>query len=315
MVKIKHYGDITKIDGHKVEIPSVITGGSPCQDLSVAGKREGLAGERSGLFMEQIRVIKELREHDANSNGHLGMDVMPRYSVWENVAGALSSNNGEDFRVVLEETARIAQEGVSIPGLEGKDKWSNAGAICGDGWSIAWRLHDSQWWGVPQRRKRLCVLADFNGYTAADLLFECFREACEPDSDQAIRSVGDESGSQVSSFSEGLRGDLEKGGSKREESAESVGEGVERPGGKKFEALSIGNGQLHQMSMNTVCNTLDTMHDKQAVLVADSTDMVSYGIDRASFNQGKNAKYDFFVQEEISQPLVARGPNGVFTRQ
>lgn len=171
MIKIKHYGDITKIDGHKVEIPNIITGGSPCQDLSVAGKREGLAGERSGLFMEQVRLTKELREQDVRANGHLGIDIMPRFFVWENVPGVFSSNNGEDFRVVLEEIARIADNTTVIPRPSGGD-WSTAGVIMGRGFSIAWRLHDAQFWGVPQRRRRVCLIADFGSENAYKILFD-----------------------------------------------------------------------------------------------------------------------------------------------
>lgn len=115
---MKYYGDICRMNGAEVERVECVIGGSPCQDLSVAGKRAGLAGERSGLFMEQIRVIKEMRESD-RSNGRTDTDVFPRFMVWENVHGAFSSNNGEDFRAVLEETARIAEPGVSIPRYEG----------------------------------------------------------------------------------------------------------------------------------------------------------------------------------------------------
>jgi len=139
------------------------------QDLSVAGARAGLAGERSGLFMEQIRIVKEMREADVRS-GRTDEYIRPRYMVWENVPGALSSNGGEDFRIVLEETARVADESAVIPRPEGK--WSNAGAVVGDGWSIAWRIHDAQFWGVPQRRKRIALVADFGGQTAPEILFE-----------------------------------------------------------------------------------------------------------------------------------------------
>ena len=111
---MKHLGDITKINGSEIEPVDVITAGSPCQDLSVAGKRAGLAGERSGLFMEQMRIIKEMREHDAAS-GRTDEFIRPRYMVWENVPGALSSNKGEDFRAVLEETVKIIQEDANIP--------------------------------------------------------------------------------------------------------------------------------------------------------------------------------------------------------
>lgn len=112
---MKHYGDITKIHGYDLPIVDVITGGSPCQDLSVAGARRGLAGERSGLFMEQIRIVKEMRDFDARTNNHAGISIRPRFMVWENVPGAFSSNDGEDFRVVLEEIARIADPTADIP--------------------------------------------------------------------------------------------------------------------------------------------------------------------------------------------------------
>lgn len=168
---MKHLGDITKIDGHKVPIVDIVTGGSPCQDLSVAGKRAGLDGERSGLFMEQIRIIKEMRdEYRRLHSGEPNELVRPRFMVWENVPGAFSSNKGEDFRCVLEETARIADKDAVIP--EPKGKWTNSGAIVGNGWSIAWRLHDAQFWGVPQRRKRIALVADFAGGGAPEILFE-----------------------------------------------------------------------------------------------------------------------------------------------
>ena len=163
---MKHLGDITKINGAEVPIVDVVTGGSPCQDLSVAGKRAGLEGERSGLFMEQIRVIKEMR------NGRTDEPIRPRYMVWENVPGALSSNNGEDFRVVLEETARVVDKDAVIPQLAKGQRWSPSGCIMGDGWSIAWRIHDAQFWGVPQRRRRICLIADFGGGSAPEILFE-----------------------------------------------------------------------------------------------------------------------------------------------
>jgi len=167
---MKHLGDITKINGYDAPVVDVIIGGSPCQDLSVAGKRAGLSGQRSGLFMEQIRIIKEMRDHDRIS-GRAGRFLRPRYMVWENVPGAFSSQNGEDFRAVLEETARIADESAAIPGPE-KGKWANSGCIMGDGWSIAWRVLDAQFWGVPQRRRRIALIADFGGYTAPEILFE-----------------------------------------------------------------------------------------------------------------------------------------------
>ena len=170
---MKHLGDITKLNGAEIPIVDVITGGSPCQDLSVAGKGAGLNGERSGLFMEQIRVVKEMREHDRAIKG-ADVDnrlLRPRYMVWENVPGAFSSNKGEDFRAVLEETAKVVCEDAIIPRPTG-GKWSPSGCIMGDGWSIAWRVHDAQFWGVPQRRKRIALVADFGGASAPEILFE-----------------------------------------------------------------------------------------------------------------------------------------------
>lgn len=135
------------------------------QDLSIAGKRAGLAGERSGLFMEMIRVIKEMRNA---TNGEY-----PKFAIWENVRGALSSNNGEDFRCVLEEFAHIVEADATIPKPSGKGgKWSKSGAISGNGWSLAWRLFDAQYWGVPQRRQRIALVMDFRGQRAAEILFE-----------------------------------------------------------------------------------------------------------------------------------------------
>ena len=167
-----HLGDITKIDGRKIAPVDVIVGGSPCQDLSVAGKRAGLAGERSGLFMEQIRLTKELRQQDAERGkpDHL---CRPRYFVWENVPGAFSSKKGEDFSAVLEEVIRVIEPeapSVSVP----EKGWPTAGCIYDDmgRWSVAWRVHDAQFWGVPQRRRRIALVADFGGLFAPEVLFE-----------------------------------------------------------------------------------------------------------------------------------------------
>lgn len=173
---MKHIGDITKINGAEVPIVDIICGGSPCQDLSVAGKREGLSGARSGLFMEQIRVIKEMRDECIRQLRVRGAaydvrSIRPRFMVWENVPGAFSSNKGQDFRAVLEETARIVDQNAVIPMPEG-GRWTPSGCIVGDGWSVAWRVHDAQFWGVPQRRKRISLVADFAGQSAPEILFE-----------------------------------------------------------------------------------------------------------------------------------------------
>ena len=166
---MKHFGDIRNISGYELPIVDVITGGSPCQDLSVAGKRAGLDGERSGLFMEQIRIVKEMRERD-RSDGRTGFLVRPRYMVWENVPGAFSSNKGKDFQAVLTEIVKICEPDAVIP-LPDKG-WNKSGCIMGDGFSVAWRVHDAQFWGVPQRRKRIALVADFGGLSAPEILFE-----------------------------------------------------------------------------------------------------------------------------------------------
>ena len=181
---MRHLGDVTKIKGAEIEPVDVITAGSPCQDLSVAGKRAGLDGERSGLFMEQIRIIKEMREHD-RTTGRTDESLRPRYLVWENVPGSLSSpgkrngedHRGEDFQAVLTEIVKIVQPNAPNVPLPEDRKWAKQGCLYGVGengipFSIAYKLHDAQWYGVPQRRKRICVLADFNGYSAAGILFE-----------------------------------------------------------------------------------------------------------------------------------------------
>ena len=159
--QVKHYGDISKINGAEIEPVDIITFGSPCQDMSIAGKRDGLGGSRSSLFYEAVRIIKEMR---CKTDGR-----KPRFIVWENVPGAFSSNKGEDFRAVLEEVCKIKDESVSVPK---PNKWNRAGKIMGDNYSVAWRQFDAQFWGVPQRRKRIYLVADFAGWCAGKILFE-----------------------------------------------------------------------------------------------------------------------------------------------
>ena len=174
MTKIKHYGDITMLNGADLPVVDVITGGSPCQNLSIAGNRAGLAGERSGLFLEQIRIVKEMREHDRRTTGRTGEFIRPRYMVWENVPGAFSSNGGRDFQSVLTESIKIVEPQSHDVPMPEKNKWPHSGCLYDElgGWSVAWRLHDAQFWGVPQRRKRISVVADFGGLTAPEILFE-----------------------------------------------------------------------------------------------------------------------------------------------
>ena len=189
-----HLGDISKLNGAELPPVDIISGGSPCQDMSIAGKRSGLEGSRSTLFHEQIRIVKEMREA---TNGK-----QPRYMVWENVPGAFSSNKGEDFRCVLEEIIHISEPDVLIPRPPRGGKWSNAGAIVGDGYSLAWRVFDAQYWGVPQRRRRIYLVADFGGECAPEILFK----------------------------RESLRGDFAPGRDQGQEVAGSPGEGIKAAG-------------------------------------------------------------------------------------
>ena len=160
---VKHLGDISAVDGAEIDPVDIITFGSPCTDMSVAGKRAGLGGQQSCLFYQAIRIVKEMR---CATDGKY-----PRFIVWENVPGAFSSNKGEDFKAVLEAVCSVKDESISVPGPP-KGKWANAGSIVADGFSLAWRVFDSQFWGIPQRRKRIYLVADFAGGSAGKVLFE-----------------------------------------------------------------------------------------------------------------------------------------------
>ena len=158
---MKHYGDVSKMNGADIEPVDIITFGSPCQDMSIAGRREGLDGSRSSLFYEAVRIVKEMR---CKTNGRY-----PRYIIWENVPGAFSSNKGADFQSVLEEVCSVKGYEIHTPRPE---KWPTAGEIMADDFSLAWRVFDAQYWGVPQRRKRIYLVADFAGGSAGKILFE-----------------------------------------------------------------------------------------------------------------------------------------------
>ena len=171
--QMKHYGDVSKLNGAELPPVDIITFGSPCQDMSVAGKRAGLSGSRSNLFYEAVRIVKEMR---CKTNGEY-----PRFVVWENVPGAFSSNKGADFKAVLEEICKIKDDTLSVSKSE---KWTNAGEIVGDAFSVAWRVFDAQYWGVPQRRKRIYLVADFAGECAGEILFE--QKSLSGDSPQSV---------------------------------------------------------------------------------------------------------------------------------
>lgn len=203
---MKHLGDIRQINGAFIPAVDCITGGSPCQDLSIAGKRAGLAGERSGLFMEQMRVVREMREHE-KAKGRTGAGIRPRYMVWENVPGAFSSGQpkGADFAAVLEEIIKVCEPRAAVSVCVPDKGWPQSGCYYDeDGtWSIAWRVHDAQFWGVPQRRKRIALVADFGGLSAPEVLFE----------------------------RKGLHGDFDQGEASRQEAARGTGASIKKSSG------------------------------------------------------------------------------------
>ncbi len=267
---VKHYGDISKMNGAEVEPVDIITFGSPCQDMSVAGKRDGLDGSRSSLFYEAIRIIKEMR---CKTNGE-----KPRFIVWENVPGAFSSNKGEDFKAVLQEICKIKDECLSISRPK---KWGQAGEIVGDGFSIAWRTLDAQFWGVPQRRKRIYLVADFTGGCAGKILFE----------------------------SESMSGDSSKGGCSWKEttgdSAESIGKTV---GSLMFENHSQDSRYTGPLEVaQTVSSTFGTGGNNQPFVVQLPK---AFGICAKESNSMKSDNpYSGFYEAETSRCLDANGGN------
>ena len=277
---MKHLGDITKINGAEIEPVWCITGGSPCQDLSVAGKRKGLKhsdlgdGEttRSGLFMEQVRIVKEMRERDRRA-GRPDELVRPRFLVWENVPGAFSSNFKDgfgDFGAVLEEIVRIAEPTFSLPRLQGKQKWTKSGALDGDGWSIAWRTHDAQYWGVPQRRRRISIVADFGGKCAGEISFE----------------------------RKGVPGNPEQGEPKRKETS---GDPAEVSGVNDCVAIE-GNGQResHRGDGWKLTDKYENISGTLRATMGDNQMSVAYSLDC------RNAS----VNEDLSATLQAKGNGG-----
>lgn len=339
--QMKHLGDITKINGGSIPPVNIITFGSPCQDLSVAGNRAGLDGSRSSLFLEAIRIFKEMRE---TTNG-----IYPNVVVWENVPGAYSSHKGEDFRRVLEEIAGVADSNVSIPRPAG-GKWNSCGCVMGDGYSIAWRTLDAQYWGVPQRRKRIFLVADFGGGRAPEILFKRGGlqrdfKACGEARERASTTA--ESGAGVSDFAAGFKGQASITGdvaysesisptlqvkqdthclcstlvfdstqitSKTNGSNPQINAPCHTLAATSSPVLCIAGNTIDRKIKNggngkgvseDVAYTLNTV-DRHAVMAEQV-----YCLDRAAFNQGENAKYDFSVQKNTAQTIVARGSGAV----
>ena len=241
---MKHLGDITKLNGAQIPVVDVITGGSPCQDLSVAGLRKGLKHEengddettRSGLFMDQLRIIKEMRANEIRS-GRTGIHVRPRFMVWENVVGSLSSpgkeNTGKDFQAVLTEIVRVVEPNAPDVPLPPGGAWDKCGVLYGEmgNWSLAYRVHDAQFHGVPQRRRRLALVADFNGLAAPEILFDPQLRGETPDSepDEALRDPRTECKPKLQPFGDSLRGDTEPSGAQGQGASESTGRRAAEP--------------------------------------------------------------------------------------
>lgn len=276
---MKHLGDITKINWFNVEPVDVVTGGSPCQDLSVAGKRAGLAGERSGLFMEQIRCVKELRQADVQ-RGRTGELIRPRYMVWENVPGAFSSGNpkGADFAAVIEEIIKVAEPNAAVSVRVPDRGWNKSGCYYAEdgSWSIAYRLHDAQYWGVPQRRKRIALLADFGGLNAAEILFDpkLRRETGGRDQNEVVGDFGAGSGREVQTEHKGLPRNFEPCGTERQRTAETIEDGIggNHSGGNQVNAVVTMQafGNYKQSEVASACKQRD---------YKDATDLVVMGID------------------------------------
>lgn len=379
---MKHYGDIKQINGSDVPPVNVIIGGSPCQDLSVAGKRAGLSGERSGLFMEQIRIIKEMRKSD-EQNGRSSIDARPRYMVWENVPGAFSSNKGQDFKAVLEETVGIVAKNkpdIPIP----KGGWHYSGIIMGDGFSVAWRVFDAQFWGVPQRRRRIALVADFGGCTAPEILFERksvrgYTPPSETPWKDFAAAVAERFGNADQSGRNNTRGAVVFNGENITSKANRANPKINDPchtlnatganrcyciqGNCIDRADTAGcNGRGWREDKSYTLNTVDrpavydargngdgqiapTMTDDHQSRITDYTGLVCgfplgfrpentkvynekattvcngtragfcngiIALDRAAFNQGENAQYDFEVSENgVNSTLTAKGPSAI----
>lgn len=271
--KMKHLGNVANIKGDQIEPVDIITFGSPCQDMSVAGKRAGLkhtaAGDdettRSGMFMEAIRIIKEMRN---KTNG-----VYPRYAIWENVPGAFSSNKGEDFRTVLEEFIRISEPNAVMPAVP-QAGWAYADCISGNGWSVAYRTFDAQYWGVPQRRRRIYLVADFRGGRAGEILFK----------------------------REGLRGHSAQSGTQGQEVTENVGNGIksdDRAVGVALEKIILDDQGGQQINIRS--------DGKSPTLRAEAHGNVPCVIQSAGFCPEQSAKTRGIGYEENISPTLRAG--------
>ncbi|MCM1275480.1 MAG: DNA cytosine methyltransferase [Lachnospiraceae bacterium] len=375
---VKHCGDINGLNGAELPPVDIITFGSPCQDMSLAGRREGLSGSRSNLFFQAIRIIKEMR---CATNGRY-----PRYIVWENVLGAFSSNKGEDFRAVLESVCKVKDESVSVPRPA---KWDTAGEIVGDGYSVAWRVLNAQFWGVPQRRRRIFLVGCFDSECAGKILFEsdgvseysaerfrawqqaaggfglCAATANSagfcPGQSARARGIGFEDETAPTLRAENISAAVYENHpqdgrySGPLDAAPTLGAKLGMGGNNAPLVVGIYDVRFtsegtknvrHNVYCTETARTLDTggnspeMNQGGVAVVSvqgnligreppngpqgsgfnsdvsftlNTTDRhaVAYGIDRAAFNQGQNAKFDIAVDAESEPTIVARGANAV----
>lgn len=307
---MRHYGDIGAISGADIEPVDIICFGSPCTDLSVAGKRAGLDGEQSGLFFEAIRIIKEMREKTHGSK--------PNYLVWENVPGAFSSNQGRDFKAVLDEILSVVEDHAEVP-LPETGRWPHADCLLGDGWSLAYRTLDAQFWGVPQRRRRIFLVADLGGRRAPEVLFEYASLSGNPAQSRSAREstatgpgtgaeeagklvLNDQGGSYMAVSSDQtftLRATANHPPCILENHATDSRIKIDAKqivqtltsrmgtGGMNVPLLldndpnspampyGIGNGQVDQTRLQEKIGALSCMHDQQAVLVPETDDSAS----------------------------------------
>lgn len=300
---MKHLGDISKVSGYEIEPVDIITFGSPCQDLSIAGKRAGLKHEangdeettRSGLFMEAVRIIKGMREA---TNG-----LYPRFALWENVPGAFSSNKGEDFRIVLEELIKIVEPEAVMPAVPAKG-WAYADSYIGDGWSLAYRVFDDQYWGVPQRRRRIHLVLDLRGECARKVLFEregvrgYFAEGGTPWQSAA----GDVANRTGTGDCEGAIPTNTMIATRHRQLGRGTGFGVGEAGDPQF---TISAGHEHAVAYTLKIRDENILDDQGGQQIEDICYTMNT-IDRPAVAYQQQA-YDKFIESEIGTTLKACG--------
>ena len=348
MPHVKHYGDVSTLSGAALEPVDIITFGSPCQDLSIAGRRAGLQdGERSSLFFQAIRIIKEMR---VASNGKY-----PRYAIWENVPGAFSSNEGEDFKAVLEAFISVKEDGIEVP-APADHRWPHADVYLGDGWSLAYRVFDAQYWGVPQRRSRIFALADFDGASAPEVLFkseglsgysaegfrawqraagcapECAGEAgkwandgdhrfavINPQGCSGISITEDQTGTLVAQDHGNHPAVLHSAGFCTEHSAQSRSIGYEEETSPTLRAGAVPGALALQHNPTDSRLKIEEKGIVQTLTRrtgsgGNNTPLVAepaYGISKEAYCGGEKANFNFAVNEEVSPTIQAGGVGAV----